>query len=225
MRIVTWNCNGGFRNKFEYIKKYNADIYVIQECENPLTSDDNSYKEFAQNYMWVGYKNKGLGIFGNQNIKLTNNNWDTYGLEWFISCTVNDNFTLLGLWGSGNYIEDIYVYLKIHQRQLEGLEKVVVCGDFNSNSIWDKKHKRRTHSAVVEDLEKLNLYSCYHLKNDEVQGSETKPTFYLYRKSNKGYHIDYCFCSKEHLKDLQIGEFSKWIKLSDHMPLVVDVDI
>ena len=41
MKIVTWNCQGKFREKFELIKEENADIYVIQECENPEKSDND----------------------------------------------------------------------------------------------------------------------------------------------------------------------------------------
>lgn len=35
MRIVSWNCNGKFREKYRYLLKLQADILVIQECENP----------------------------------------------------------------------------------------------------------------------------------------------------------------------------------------------
>ena len=62
-RVVSWNCNGAFRRKYSAIQELNADIYVIQECENPPTTKDEEYKKFANNYIWVGYKNKGLGIF------------------------------------------------------------------------------------------------------------------------------------------------------------------
>lgn len=54
MRIVSWNCAGKFREKFQSILPLNADIYVIQECENPAESICVSYKEFAQNYLWIG---------------------------------------------------------------------------------------------------------------------------------------------------------------------------
>ena len=35
MRIVSLNCNGKFRAKFQEIAKLHTGIYVIQKCENP----------------------------------------------------------------------------------------------------------------------------------------------------------------------------------------------
>lgn len=223
MRIISWNCNGAFRKKFKYIKILDADIYIIQECENPQKAGDIEYKKFANNYLWVGYKNKGLGIFAKENITLTDNHWGTFGLEWFISCTVNGNLTLLGIWGSGNYIEDIYVYLQIHKEKLKNKGNVLLGGDFNSNSCWDKKHKRRTHSAVVKQLSDMGLNSCYHNIVNEVQGQESQPTFYLYRNKEKSYHIDYFFYNRDKLRTFEIGTFDDWISLSDHMPIILDI--
>ena len=146
-------------------------------------------------------------------------------MEWFISCTINQSLTLVGIWGSGNYIEDIYIYLQIHKEKLMGRDKLLIGGDLNSNCCWDKKHKRRTHSAVVSELENLNLSSCYHMKQNEIQGQESKPTFFQYRDKKKSYHIDYFFCNENGMHDFEIGQYEEWISLSDHMPLILDINI
>ena len=33
--VVSWNCNMAFRKKYEKILRYDPDIVVVQECENP----------------------------------------------------------------------------------------------------------------------------------------------------------------------------------------------
>lgn len=69
MKIVTWNCNGAFRKKFASVSNFNADIYIIQECENPEKSEHKDYLKWANNYLWTGdSKNKGLGIFTKQDV-------------------------------------------------------------------------------------------------------------------------------------------------------------
>ena len=75
MKIITWNCNWKFREKFKSIVEENADIYVIQECEDPSQANNEEYLEFAgDNYFWCGnYKDKGLGIFAKEEIKFTMN--------------------------------------------------------------------------------------------------------------------------------------------------------
>jgi len=54
MKIITWNCNGAFRKKYEAISALDADVYIIQECEDPIQTKDQGYKDFASNYIWIG---------------------------------------------------------------------------------------------------------------------------------------------------------------------------
>jgi len=35
VRVVTWNCQGGFRRKAEVIEALQPDLAIIQECECP----------------------------------------------------------------------------------------------------------------------------------------------------------------------------------------------
>ncbi len=51
MKIVSWNCNGKFREKFKYIVELDADVYIIQECENPENYINTSYNNFARKYI------------------------------------------------------------------------------------------------------------------------------------------------------------------------------
>lgn len=111
MNIISWNCNGKFREKYKVIIEQNADIYIIQECEDPNQSKDVEYKKFAENSIWIGSnKNKGLGIFAKSHIKLFKLNWSNYCLKWFLPVLVNDDFVLVGIWACKPYIEEYYIW-------------------------------------------------------------------------------------------------------------------
>lgn len=221
MKIVSWNCNGKFREKFQTILALDADIYVIQECENPAESKCIEYSDFAQNYLWIGEnKNKGLGVFAKEGIKLRENDWQKYCLRNFLSVHINDSFDLVAVWACKPYIEEYYIYQSINISNYT--KNTVIIGDFNSNAIWDKMHGTRTHSSVVQQLAKIGLVSLYHYISGEKQGEESVPTFYMYRHINKGYHIDYCFTGENNVKNYRILHSTKWLTLSDHMPILLE---
>lgn len=107
MRIVTWNCNGALRKKFENLLSFKADIYIIQECENPEETLHNAYKEWAENYLWIGdTKHKGIGVFASKSVKLSRLDWsNTYkdhDVKHFLPCSINDDFNLLAVWTHQN---------------------------------------------------------------------------------------------------------------------------
>jgi exonuclease III len=232
VKIITWNCNGALRKKFTHLLNLNADIYVVQECENPAEIADKEYKKWAGNYLWIGdSKNKGLGIFANNNIEISKLTWSNsykdHILKHFLPCSVNGAFDLLAVWTHQNnspnfgYIGQFWKYLQINK---EKFKNTIIIGDFNSNTVWDEWDRWWNHSDVVKELQEIGLESLYHKFNNELQGKESQPTFYLHRKMTKPYHIDYCFAPikiSEKLKDFKIGKYDDWKHLSDHLPIII----
>lgn len=221
MRIISWNCGGKFRDKYQIISELNADIYVIQECEDPAAYPNSPYSKFAGNYLWTGeHRNKGLGIFAKENLPIHLNNWEKYCLRNFLSVNVDNSFDLVAVWACKPYIEEYYIYQNINLPKYN--DRTVIIGDFNSNAMWDKKHYTRTHSAVVQQLQAIGLHSAYHITEEEKQGEESTYTFYLYRHLDRGYHIDHCFTSPKNIQKYQICNYESWLNLSDHIPIILD---
>ncbi len=98
---------------------------------------------------------------------------------------------------------------------------------FVANKIWDGKRKVGNHSCIVEFLDKRGLVSAYNENSNEAQGMESCPTLHLFRHREKSYHIDYVFIPREwmvRLRTVKVGTYEQWSKLSDHCPIVVDLD-
>jgi exonuclease III len=236
VKIITWNSNGALRKKFENLLDFNADLYVIQECENPAEILDDKYINWANNYLWIGdTKNKGLGIFANQNIDLKKLDWSNifkdHSVKHFLPCSVNDRFELLAVWTHQNnspnfgYIGQFWKYLQVNKDKLNN--KVIIAGDFNSNTIWDEWDRWWNHTDVVKELKEIGIESLYHQYTKEEQGKETQPTFFLNRNIKKPYHIDYCFASMnfvDKLKNVTICNYEYWKHLSDHSPIIITID-
>lgn len=233
LRIVTWNCNGAFRKKFEKISELNADIYVIQECEDPSQINHKDYQNWSINHLWIGdNKNKGIGIFARQGIVLEfldwSNKYKDHFVKYFLPCRINQKFNLLGVWAHRNdspnfgYIGQVWKYLQINR---ENLRDSVIVGDFNSNVIWDQWDRWWNHSDVLKEFQELSLESLYHHYFKESQGKETQPTLHFRKSLERSYHIDYVFASNSfisELKRVEIGKQMDWIYASDHMPLICD---
>lgn len=214
----------------------NADIYVIQECENPAEIKHSSYSEWAKNYLWIGDRNhKGLGIFARKNIKLESLDWtNTYkdhSVKHFLPCRINDKIQFIGVWTHSNnspnfgYIGQFWKFIQLHKSKFQD---IIIAGDFNSNVKWDQWDRWWNHSDVIRELSETRVESLYHKYFKEQQGSEANPTFFLHKNLNKPYHIDYIFAGNtfsNNLQKMEIGKVEDWIKLSDHLPMLCEFSV
>lgn len=230
MKILTWNCSGAFRKKFHLLDQFQADILIIQECEDPAVSKDKEYLSWAKKFQWVGdNKHKGLAIFVRQDIELKLLDWSHDGLKYFIPCRINNKFNLIACWCHGansptfGYIGQLWKYMQLHKNKFE---TAVLAGDLNSNVIWDKWDRWWNHSDVLRELNEIEIKSLYHHFTKEEAGKELIPTFFHRKDIKKPYHIDYLFGSssiKDDMTNFTIGNVDEWLQYSDHMPILCEL--
>lgn len=227
MRIISWNCKMAFRNKSENILKYRPDIVIIPECEN--LGENNSKR------IWIGdIKNKGLCIFSysDYNLELHNsfNSEIKYAIP--IKVTGKESFYILAIWAMNDktnvknrYISQVWNAINYYKRLLN--KNIIIIGDFNWNLNFDNSLSYPLNGKfcdVLNLLSKQKIISAYHQFNNEEFGKETKPTLYLHHKIEKPYHVDYCFLSKKfQIENVETGKYDDWIKLSDHIPIIINV--
>ena len=220
-----------FRKKAGVILEHNPDILVVPECEHPDKLKFSGDTPKPTDILWFGEnKNKGLGIFSYSHFRFKLIKTHNPDFKMIVPIAVTGNnykFTLFAVWANnpadpdGVYVEQVW---KAMQHYKLSKKNTVLAGDFNSNTIWDKKYRIGNHSHVVEHLQKKGISSCYHLHHKQIQGSEAHPTYYLYRHPDKPYHLDYCFASADlanKIQSVEIGDFDFWAPYSDHVPVMV----
>jgi exodeoxyribonuclease-3 len=236
MRIITWNCNMAFRKKAEMILAYQADILVVPECECPEKLLFNAGTAQPTDVLWFGSnKHKGLGIFSysNYRFRVLENHNEAFKMIIPIAVAGGDfDFNLFAVWANnptdkdGQYVEQVWKAINHYKDTLTDTP-CILTGDFNSNTIWDRKYRVGNHSDVVKYLADKDIHSAYHLHHTQVQGKEKHPTFYLYKHADKPYHLDYCFLSAalaKRVKTVEVGNLDDWAKYSDHVTVMVTLN-
>ena len=222
-----------FRKKAVHILAYKPDILIVPECEHPDKLKFNDDVPKPTDILWFGEnKNKGLGIFSYSEFRFKLIKTHNPELKMIIPIALTGNnykFNLFAVWANnpsdpdGHYVEQVWKAIHHYDKKLSKKNTILI-GDFNSNTIWDRKYRVGNHSHVVDRLQKKGIASCYHLYHKQVQGKEAQPTYYLYRHKNKPYHLDYCFVSADlasKIQSVEIGDHDFWTKYSDHVPVMV----
>ncbi|HQP39299.1 MAG TPA: hypothetical protein PLI95_29150, partial [Polyangiaceae bacterium] len=58
--------------------------------------------------------------------------------------------------------------------------------------------------------------------------SEIRPTRFHKGDESQPWHIDYCFIPpswQDRIRQVEVGDFASWQGVSDHRPVVVDLDV
>jgi len=243
MRIVAWNCNMALHRKLDALMSLSPDIAVVSECANPDRLRMRGVPDSALGQpVWIGEnRDKGLAVlaFNGHSVRLAEPYYPT--LRYIAPVVVSGPtpFSLLAVWAQNasagltrkNQLGPLRRSLTKYRTLLSN-GPALVAGDLNNNVFWDRPGWRMNHARAVASLEKQGLTSAYHAVRGEAQGCETDPTLYWRdrRKDGPTYHIDYVFLPRSwigKITALTVGSFEEWCGsgLSDHVPIVVDIDL
>ena len=242
-----------FRRKLEPLLSLQPDIAVISECAQPeivreKIKDKADLLPPAADIVWIGSnKHKGLAIlaFNGYSIQLSSD-YDPK-LRFIAPVEIwrpenesgEADYHLLGAWAmhandgirkkaqAGPLRESLDIYAGFLMSKPS-----VAAGDFNNNVFWDKPGWAINFEDTVARFDQLGLISAYHAVMNEAQGDESIPTHYWRDRKKDGptYHIDFIFIPKDwesHINQFEVGTFEDWCgsKLSDHVPLVIDIAV
>jgi exonuclease III len=232
LRVIAWNCARAFREKAAKVLALKPDILVVPECENPAACKAQGWLSDFPAWRWFGdNKNQGVGLFFCSEVQISECDWYDPEIRFIKPYTIKGfglDFTIIPIWANNasqprfRYVGQIWKFLEKYGHHLTGRD-VLLLGDLNSNAIWDKKYRAGNHSDVVRLLQEMGIASLYHSFHNVAHGTEPDNTFFLYRKKEKGYHLDYIFGSRrlqQRLRHIQVGAYAEWITSSDHCPLI-----
>ncbi|GGL43155.1 endonuclease/exonuclease/phosphatase family protein [Halarchaeum grantii] len=231
VRLATWNCNMAFRKKQDAILAWDPDVLVVPECEDPERVGE--WSEFTD-WRWTGEdEHKGLAVFTRNDVTIDGVASGQTESRHVLPVEIDGAPDIFAIWAMNaehdpkrRYIAQLYTALIEYATFLEG--DTVVAGDYNWNHQWDDSPNGPLYGTledVVARLHDMGLESAYHRLRDVTYGAEPDPTFFMHKKRDRGYHIDYVFSNRGRLNgaEIRIGDYDEWVDASDHVPLLVDL--
>lgn len=227
LRLVAWNCAGGFQKKARVLDAHAPDILVLSEapkdCVSNLGGDATG--------VWTGtHPGYGLAVLGM-------NGWEiekvdvVVGERLFLPVRAfrgSEEQFLVGVCvkKDGDYVGPTL-------RALTALSPfisetgAILAGDFNQSVKFDSKRSSDRHFRRVLDLlDRLGLVSAWHHRHEENFGLEARPTYFHQWQENNAFHIDYVFVpDRIGISSVTLGTQEEFIAagISDHVPLTVDL--
>jgi exodeoxyribonuclease III len=238
MRIVSWNCNMALHEKFARVASLAPDVAILPECAD-LERLRTKAPSVSTNAVWVGDNpNKGLGVFAFGSYRVRQHESYDDSLNWFLPVEIEGpvKLNMLAVWAkyypADKRINQPGPTIRAleHYRAFLSAQPALVAGDFNNNVAWDRPGHAANHNTMLELSASMGFVSAYHSFRGEEQGRETIPTLHWKTRERDAntYHIDYCLVPESwrgRIKSVTVGKYDEWISSSDHMPLVIDVDL
>ncbi len=235
LRLITWNCRvGGFRYKAAHVAGLRPDLLAVQEVEpleQVLVFGGECQPTYRDRIGDPAFPRRAIGVFSYTGLDIQPVDLEAplYAFRRYVASRPGLEFNVIATWTAATK-DAATSYRQAHQ----GVEAhvawiqerpTVILGDLNDNASF----RGTRWSDLMAQLEPLGLVSAYHYFYGEAPGCETRPTHFWRGDGAATFHLDYCFLPSPWLarvRDVCVGEFSPaWKEVSDHVPLIVDLDL
>lgn len=236
MKLISWNCNGAFRNKYHALNDFNADIWVIPESESHAYLGRHNSPLQSVSGLWCGNNHsKGLGVFAFNGYHIRTAAFFNPEFKYILPVTVtapdNTEFLLIAVWASRvqtnpdwDYIGQLCYFMEHYASYLT--PNTILVGDFNINMLWNKSFKKEhNYTRFLELCRENGFCSLYHELTQQPQGQETAYTSYFHHNPLRGFHIDYAYLNRQQLPNVKSFKIHgcEWLAFSDHTVLELEL--
>jgi hypothetical protein len=206
------------------------DVAIVPECSQVAELGEGEFVRVA----WTGDPGtKGLAVFARPELDATVDPSHDPALRWFLPIRLGGPIpmAILAVWAMHNpragepppklrmlHALDAYAAFL-------GSDDALLIGDFNNNDRWDTP-AAPTFRRIRERLAAMGLTSLYHDRTGEAHGAETVGSLFWKWDAGLPFLIDHCFLPRTWLprvSEFSVGTADNWLRLSDHAPLVVEL--
>lgn len=229
MRLMTWNCRRGFPRKAEAVAPLRPDVLVSQEVgrlDQVLVFDGTDQPTFIHRISRTPEGQTAIAVFSYTDTKLESVDHadPMYPFQRFRAERDGLSFQVVAVWTE---TPDYKQAIEGARRFREWIQQAptVIMGDFNDSAAY----RTTNWPELMEAMSPLGVASAYHAFTGEHFGRASKPTYFHHGRADAfSSHIDYCFIPLDwvpRVTAVTVGDHDEWGRLSDHMPLVVDLDL
>ena len=228
MRVVTWNVCDAFDRKFGHLERLKPDLAIVQEVRPGCLA----FAGLSERAIWLGAEGqKGLAAIGYGDWELS----PAMDIpeRWFRTVIARKGslaLHLVAVWvDSSQECSPPTLSALARLQDFVRAAPTIIAGDFNHCVAMDKrKSPGKRFSDVLMALDELGLSSAWHDHRQEEHGQESAATLYWTWNRDRRFHIDFLFCSRSiGVEQSSLGTYEQFVptKISDHVPLVVDLKV
>jgi hypothetical protein len=228
LRLVAWNAGEALAKKATRLLDLAPDIAIVAEC------GEAARLVGLDRVGWIGSNpHKGLAVYARPELAgVVSACWDDRH-EWFLPISFSNlGLNVLAVWamnhrgGEGPRLGRTHRALTRYASFLATGDAIVL-GDFNDNVRWDTA-RNPAFATTTRLLEDAGYRNVYYSRTGVTPGAEPTGSFFFYRHRNRPYLIDHALVPDRWLSAIRtfaVGEPEDWLDLSDHVPVVLDLDL